>query len=89
MDFQAGDVGYVRQILAHYIENTADEDLRFFEMFKASRYEDISLSEWLSHAPPKFVMTHLNVDKTTYDAIAREKPIKVIAPASGLTLCEG
>src|SRR6266436_1945142 len=75
MDFEAGDVGYVQQALAHYIENTGSEDLRFLEMFKASSYEDLSLSEWLSHTPPELVMAHLNIDKATYDAIPKEKPV--------------
>jgi oxalate decarboxylase len=75
MDFEAGDVGYVQQTLAHYIENTGNEDLRFLEMFKASRYEDMSLSEWLSHTPPELVMAHLDIDKATYDAIPKEKPV--------------
>jgi oxalate decarboxylase len=75
MDFEAGDVGYVQQTLAHYIENTGNEDLRFLEMFKASRYEDLSLSEWLSHTPPELVMAHLNIDKATYEAIPKEKPV--------------
>jgi oxalate decarboxylase len=77
MDFEAGDVGYVQQALAHYIENTGSEDLRFLEMFKARHYEDLSLSEWLSHTPAELVMAHLNVDKTTYDAIPKEKPLIV------------
>jgi oxalate decarboxylase len=75
MDFEAGDVGYVQQTLAHYIENTGTEDLRFLEMFKASRYEDLSLSEWLSHTPAELVMAHLNIDKATYDAIPKEKTV--------------
>jgi len=77
MDFEAGDVGYVQQTIPHYIENTGDEDLRFLEMFKASRYEDMSLSEWLSHTPPELVMAHLNIDKTMYDALPREKAVVV------------
>jgi oxalate decarboxylase len=75
MDFEAGDVGYVQQTLAHYIENTGTEDLRFLEMFKASRYEDLSLSEWLSHTPAELVMAHLNIDKATYDAIPKQKTV--------------
>jgi len=75
MDFQAGDVGYVQQTLAHYIENTGNDDLRFLEMFKASRYEDLSLSVWLAHTPPELVMAHLNIDRQTYDAIPMEKPV--------------
>lgn len=77
MDFQAGDVGYVQQTLGHYIENTGDSDLRFLEMFKASHYQDLSLSEWLTHTPPDLVMAHLNVDRQTYDAIPREELIIV------------
>jgi oxalate decarboxylase len=77
MDFEAGDVGYVQQTLPHYIENTGNEDLKFLEMFKASRYEDMSLSEWLSHTPPELVMAHLNIDRATYDAIPKEKAVIV------------
>lgn len=77
MDFGAGDVGYVQQALPHYIENTGDTDLRFLEMFKAGRYEDLSLSEWLAHTPPDLVMAHLNIDKAAYDAIPREKLVIV------------
>jgi oxalate decarboxylase len=61
--------------VAHYVENTGNEDLRFLEMFRASRYEDLSLSEWLLHTPPELVMAHLNIDQATYEAIPRQKPI--------------
>jgi len=79
MDFQMGDVGYVEKSLLHYIENTGDTDLIFLEMFKSSFYQDLSLSEWLAHTPPELVMAHLNIDKATLDAIAKEK--LVIVPA--------
>jgi oxalate decarboxylase len=75
MDFEAGDVGYVQQALPHYIENTGDSDLRFLEMFKSSFYQDLALSEWLSHTPPELVMAHLNLDKATLDVIPREEPV--------------
>jgi oxalate decarboxylase len=71
MDFESGDVGYVQQTLPHYIENTGDTDLKFLEVFKSSFYQDLSLSEWLSHTPPALVMAHLNLDKATLDAIPR------------------
>ncbi|MDB6165616.1 MAG: bicupin, oxalate decarboxylase family [Lacunisphaera sp.] len=79
MDFQAGDVGYVEKTLGHYVENTGDTDLVFLEMFKSSTYQDFSLSEWLAHTPPELVMAHLNIDRTTYDTISKDKP--VITPA--------
>jgi oxalate decarboxylase len=79
MDFQAGDVGYVEKTLLHYIENTGDTDLVFLEMFKSDRYQDLSLSEWLSHTPPELVMAHLNIDRETFDAIPKTEV--VVMPA--------
>ena len=79
MDFQAGDVGYVEKTLLHYIENTGDTDLIFLEMFKSSFYQDLSLSEWLTHTPPELVMAHLNIDRATLDAIPKDS--FVIVPA--------
>jgi oxalate decarboxylase len=76
-DFGPGDVGYVQQTLPHYIENTGDKDLRFLEMFKSSFYQDLSLSEWLSHTPPELVMAHLNIDKPTLDRLPKEKLVIV------------
>jgi len=77
MDFQEGDVGYVEKTLLHYIENTGDTDLIFLEMFKSSHYQDLSLSEWLTHTPPELVMAHLNVDKATLDAMPKDKAVIV------------
>jgi oxalate decarboxylase len=75
MDFEAGDVGYVQQTLPHYIENTGNTDLKFLEMFRSSFYQDLSLSEWLTHTPPELVMAHLNIDKTTLDVIPRDEAV--------------
>jgi oxalate decarboxylase len=79
LDFETGDVGYVKKTLPHYIENTGDTDLRFLEMFKSSHFQDLSLSEWLTHTPPELVMAHLNIDKATWDAIPKEA--HVVMPA--------
>jgi bicupin, oxalate decarboxylase family len=75
MNFQAGDVGYIEKTLPHYIENTGDTDLKFLEMFKAGVYQDLSLSEWLTHTPPELVMAHMNIDRATLDAIPREETV--------------
>ena len=77
MDFESGDVGYVEKTLPHYIENTGDEDLRYLEVFRAPRFEDLSLSEWLSHTPAELVMSHLKIDRSTYDQIPREKLVVI------------
>ena len=61
-DFRAGDVGYVKKRLGHYIQNTGSTDLQFPEIFRASRFSEISLSRWLTHVPPSLAARHLNVD---------------------------
>jgi oxalate decarboxylase len=75
MDFQAGDVGYIQKTLPHYIENTGDTDLKFLEMFKSSSYQDLALSEWLTHTPPELVMAHLGIDRATLDAMPKDEVV--------------
>ncbi|CAG2173462.1 unnamed protein product, partial [Oppiella nova] len=58
MDFQEGDIGYIKKDNPHYIENTADVDLVFLEVFAADYFEDISLAEWLAHTPTRLVEQH-------------------------------
>ncbi len=70
-DFNPGDVGYIPQTLGHYIENTGDTDLVFLEMFKTSRYQDISLNQWLTHIPPELVTQHLGISQATLQAIPK------------------
>ena len=65
MDFAAGDIGYVKRNYGHYVENTGDTDLVFLGVFRAPRYEEVSLSNWLTHTPPALVAQHLNVDPAT------------------------
>jgi oxalate decarboxylase len=75
MDFETGDVGYIQKTLPHYIENTGTSDLKFLEMFKSSYYQDLALTEWLTHTPPELVMAHLNLDKATLDGLSRDKAV--------------
>ena len=73
MDFQAGDVGYVQKTLPHYVQNTGDTDLKFLEMFKSSVYQDLALSEWLTHTPPELVLAHLGIDKATLEGLPKDE----------------
>lgn len=83
MDFRAGDVGYVQRTLPHYIENTGKSDMKFLEMFRSPQFQDLSLSEWLTHTPPELVMAHLNIDRAALDAIPKKKLVVVPSqPAS-------
>ncbi len=61
MDFKAGDVGVVGRNFGHYIENTGDDVLIYIETFRAPRYEEVSLANWLAHLPPQLVSAHLNI----------------------------
>ncbi len=62
MDFSAGDIGYVPRNFGHYVENVGATDLVFVGVFRAPRYEEVSLSNWLAHTPLQLVAQHLNVD---------------------------
>ena len=61
MNFHADDVGFVTAMAGHYIENTGNDDLIFLEMFKAPRYMDFSLNEWIARMPDKMAMAHLKL----------------------------
>jgi oxalate decarboxylase len=75
MDFNAGDVGYVKKNLGHYIKNTGDTDLQVLEVFRAPQFQDVSLSDWISHTPPALVAQHLNVSEETVALFPRNKPL--------------
>ncbi len=77
LDFETGDVGYVQKTLPHYIENTGKTDLKFLEMFRDRQFQDLSLSEWLTHTPPELVMAHLNIDHSTLRSIPKEAHVVV------------
>jgi oxalate decarboxylase len=77
-DYRAGDVGYVPFAMGHYVLNCGQEPLRFLEMFRASRYADISLNQWLGLTPPELVQAHLNTDQSTTAAITSNKTKPII-----------
>lgn len=65
MDFNPGDIGYVKKNLGHYILNTGDTELQVLEVFRAPKFMDVSLSDWITHTPPALVTQHLNVSRET------------------------
>lgn len=72
-DYQAGDVGYVPFAMGHYIENTGNIPLRFLEMFKSSRFQDVSLNQWMALTPPELVQAHLNLNQNVMRTLRKEK----------------
>jgi len=75
MDFNANDVGFVPRVATHYVENTGDTDVMFLEMFKADRFVDVSLNNWLRRVPPEAVTAHLNLDQAQLGKIPSEKEL--------------
>jgi oxalate decarboxylase len=73
-DYQAGDVGAVPFAMGHYIENTGEETLTFFEMFRSDHFADVSLAQWMGVLPPELVKAHLNLDDETIAGLPRTKP---------------
>ena len=73
VDFKANDVGFVPTSAGHYIENTGDTDVVFLEMFKASRFVDFSLNNWIGRMPPEMATAHLNLDAAALRKIPTEK----------------
>ena len=71
-DFRAGDVGVVRKNLGHYVENTGKDVMQFVGVFRAPRYEEISLAQWFSHLPPELLMQHLNLTRADLEKFPKE-----------------
>lgn len=74
MDFNPGDIGYVKRSHGHYVQNIGDADLQFLEVFRSPYFADVSLSDWLTHTPPAMVAQHLNVDEATIARFPDNKP---------------
>jgi oxalate decarboxylase family bicupin protein len=60
-NYQAGDVGIVPKNMGHFVENIGDEPLEMLELFRAPKFQDFSLEQWLAQLPPTMVAEHLNL----------------------------
>ena len=77
-DFQGGDVGFVPFAMGHYIENTGSGTLRFLELFRSDKFEDVSLAQWMALTPHELVEAHLHIDRALLDSLPQQK--RVIMP---------
>jgi oxalate decarboxylase len=73
-NFHPGDVGYVKKALGHYVENIGDTDLVYMEIFRAERFEEVSLSDWLAHSPIDMVVETLNLDPSVIAQFPKNRP---------------
>lgn len=71
-DFNAGDIGYVKKGLGHYLQNVGNTDLIMVEVFKADHFAEVALSDWLTHTPPDMVMQTLNISAETLAQFPRD-----------------
>jgi oxalate decarboxylase/phosphoglucose isomerase-like protein (cupin superfamily) len=59
-DYMAGDVGIVPKNMGHFIENLSDDEpLEILEIFRADKFQDFSLFQWLGETPKRMVADHL------------------------------
>lgn len=59
-NYQAGDVGIVPQNMGHFIENLSDDEpLEVLEIFRADKFQDFSLFQWMGETPQRMVKDHL------------------------------
>ena len=61
--------------MGHYIENTGTTPVRFLELFRSDRYQDVSLSQWLGLVPSELVRQHLPVGTRFLRALPKKKPV--------------
>lgn len=61
--------------LGHYIKNVGGSDLIFLEILRTDTFEDISLSDWLTHTPPSLVAAHFNVSAGDTASFPNNKPV--------------
>ena len=61
-DYLPGDVGIVPKNMGHFVENIGSEPLEMLEIFRADRFRDFSLFQWMGETPKKLVVDHLFAD---------------------------
>ncbi|KIW33143.1 uncharacterized protein PV07_00014 [Cladophialophora immunda] len=73
-DYMAGDVGVVPRNMGHFIENLSeDEPVEVLEIFRAEKFQDFSLFQWLGETPKKMVADHIFAeDKDGADKFLQE-----------------
>jgi oxalate decarboxylase len=75
-DYQAGDVGSIPKAMPHYVENTGKTPLKFLEIFRSPKFEDVPLAQWLAFTPHELVRAHLNIEESVLAKIPpRKQPL--------------
>jgi oxalate decarboxylase len=73
-NYTAGDVGVAPFAMGHYVQNISDDSrLRFLEVFRSPKFQDVSLNQWLALTPPELVKEHLDVSDKVIKSLRKEK----------------
>jgi oxalate decarboxylase len=72
-NFQSGDVGYVPFAYGHYLENLGNEPLVFLELFRDSRFADVSATQWMANTPPQVTADTINMPRSMIEALPKDK----------------
>lgn len=80
-NFEPGDISFVPATFGHYIENIGNTTLRFLEIFKSDRFQDVGLAQWLALTPPALVKAHLQLSDETISHLNKTKQV-VVGPAN-------
>ena len=73
-DFHAGDIGLIKKAYGHYLMNTGNTDLVYMEVFRANRFEQVLLSDWLARSPIDMVAETLNLDRSVIAQFPKNRP---------------
>ena len=73
-DFHPGDIGYIKKAFGHSLLNTGNTDMVYMEVFRAPRFEEVSLSDWLAHSPVDMVAETLQIDPSVIAQFPKNRP---------------
>jgi oxalate decarboxylase len=73
-DFRPGDIAYVKKGFGHYFQNTGKTDLMVVELFKSDHFAEVSLSNWLTHMPPKLIQEQFNIPPDVLAMFPKDRP---------------
>jgi oxalate decarboxylase len=76
-NFEPGEIGYVKRNFGHYTKNVGTTDVVFLEIFRSDTYQDVSLSDWLTHTPAALVEAHFNVTGQDIAKFPNNTPVVV------------
>ena len=80
-DYSAGDVGIVPRNHGHFIENLSDDEpLEVLEIFRADKFLDFSLFQWMEETPQRMVRDHL---LSTSAPASAERFLKAVEDGNG------